>query len=191
MAAIIPILKSHIQPKYFARGLQRLIIILLVVAPLFSNAEILKLTESPLAPQYTLNLPLVQNNEPSNTTRSLNDYQGKVVLLDFWASWCGPCRHSFPWMNDLKIKHAHKDFAIVAVNVDTQTAFAHRFLTKVPAEFDVLLDTNAKLQEAFDVLGMPTSFLLDKEGRVRASHVGFNTGKINIYEADILELLSE
>ncbi|TBR44196.1 TlpA family protein disulfide reductase [Marinomonas agarivorans] len=167
------------------------IIALLAITPFTVNAEIQAVDNAPQAPEPTLHLPLVQDNQPSSSDKALADYKGKVVLVDFWASWCGPCRHSFPWMNRLLKKHAKEDFAIVAINVDSKAQFAHRFLDVTPAQFDVLLDPAGQLQDAFGVLGMPTSFLLDRQGRVRATHVGFNDSKIPAYEADIASLLEE
>lgn len=168
-----------------------LVVVCLLAATNAVSANLLPKEDAQQAPKTDLLLPLVQDNQISTSNTQLADYLGKVILIDFWASWCGPCRYSFPWMNDLQKKYSNDDFVIVAVNVDTDPKFAHQFLGKVPATFDVLLDSDAILQDAFEVLGMPTSFLIDKQGRIRATHIGFNKDKIALYEKDIVALLNE
>lgn len=104
---------------------------------------------------------------------SLADYRGRVVYLDFWASWCGPCRESFPFMNDLQREFAARGLQIVAVSVDKTPAEARRFLARYPAQFTVALDAAAACPAAFRLEGMPSSFVIDRTGAVRAAHVGF------------------
>jgi peroxiredoxin len=104
---------------------------------------------------------------------SLADYRGRVVYLDFWASWCGPCRESFPFMNDLQREFAARGLQIVAVSVDKTPAEARRFLARYPPQFTVALDAAAACPAAFRLEGMPSSFVIDRTGAVRAAHVGF------------------
>jgi peroxiredoxin len=104
---------------------------------------------------------------------SLAQYRGRVVYLDFWASWCGPCRESFPFMNDLQRDLAGRGLQIVAVSVDKTPAEARRFLARYPAQFTVALDAAAACPAAFRIEGMPSSFVIDRTGAVRAAHVGF------------------
>ena len=99
--------------------------------------------------------------------------QGKVVLVDFWASWCGPCKKSFPVMNGLQKKYGDR-IVIVAVNVDETQAGMQSFLEKVPVEFAVLWDAKQSLVNKVDVHTMPSSFLLDRSGKVRFAHSGFH-----------------
>ncbi|WP_108127095.1 TlpA family protein disulfide reductase [Saccharospirillum mangrovi] len=122
---------------------------------------------------------------------SLNDLRGQVVLLDFWASWCGPCRESFPWMNTVQQRFGDQGLVIVGVNLDQDPAAARDFLTKVPADFTILLDTQAQWPEAYGLFGMPSSYLIDRQGRIRASHIGFHGNKVADYEASIEQLLAE
>jgi len=172
-----------------------LISLLIISLPLFFinmvNATIFEIEESPLAPQRELSLPLVQAGNLSVANTTLKSYEGKVILLDFWASWCGPCRESFPWMNKIQAKYKQQDLVIVAINLDVNSESAYDFLKAIPAEFDILLDSNASLQESFNVIGMPTSFLLDRKGRIRAQHIGFHLSKTDSYETDIKTLLDE
>ena len=101
------------------------------------------------------------------------DYRGQVVYLDFWASWCGPCRESFPFMNELQRDLAGKGLRIIAIGVDKTAADARRFLDRYPAQFTVALDATAACPTAYRLEGMPTSFVIDRTGTVRAIHAGF------------------
>lgn len=103
---------------------------------------------------------------------NLADYEGKVVYLDFWASWCTPCRASFPFMADIAGMHGD-ELAIVAVNVDEQRADALAFLEDYDTPFDVVFDHAGQLATQYTVPGMPTSFLFDRSGTLIGSHVGF------------------
>jgi thiol-disulfide isomerase/thioredoxin len=100
-------------------------------------------------------------------------FRGKVVYLDFWASWCAPCRESFTWMNRLQDEFGHEGLVVIAVNVDGERADAERFLRAYPARFRIVFDPDGLLPEKFGVRGMPTSFLIDREGRVQLRHEGF------------------
>lgn len=114
---------------------------------------------------------------------------GKVVYLDFWASWCSPCVTSFPWMQSMHETHAEQGLVIIAVNLDQEPELAHRFLQRIPVTFRVSFQKDGKLAEYFGVETMPTSFLIDAEGNVRYRHAGFYEHKQNEYEAHIRELL--
>jgi thiol-disulfide isomerase/thioredoxin len=116
---------------------------------------------------------------------SLKDLQGKVVYLDFWASWCGPCRKSFPWMNAMHDKYKDAGLVVIAVNEDNDRKEAETFLKKIPASFLIAYDTNVKLAESVRLEAMPSSFLLAKDGTVIKKHLGFKTGKTDEYEAAI------
>jgi cytochrome c biogenesis protein CcmG/thiol:disulfide interchange protein DsbE len=121
----------------------------------------------------------------------LDAYPGKVVLVDFWASWCSPCLHSFPWMNELQRRHGAEGLVIVAVNVDQDRALADAFLAKVPAQFRVEYDTQGALARQFGVQAMPTSFLIDRDGQIRLRHAGFKEKQREEREAEIVQLLKE
>ena len=100
--------------------------------------------------------------------------RGKVVYVDFWASWCGPCRRSFPWMNSLHERYAKQGLAIVGINVDRRRLDADKFLRDVPASFAIAFDAQGSTPAAFDVHGMPSSYLVDRQGIVVAVEQGFN-----------------
>ena len=106
-------------------------------------------------------------------TVALAKLRGKVLYVDFWASWCAPCRRSFPWMNAMNRLYGGKGLVIVAVNVDKKRADAERFLAETPAEFAVLYDPQGATPAAYAVRGMPSSYLIDTSGNVVAIEVGF------------------
>ena len=119
----------------------------------------------------------------------LKAHRGKVVYLDFWASWCKPCRESFPWMNELLVKYPAENFTVITINLDAETAAMHRFLDKVPANFDIYHDPSGRLAEQFQIEGMPTSYLISPTGEVVKKHIGFYSKHIERYEREIEELL--
>ncbi|MEP7328337.1 MAG: TlpA disulfide reductase family protein [Betaproteobacteria bacterium] len=104
---------------------------------------------------------------------ALDKLRGKVVYVDFWASWCGPCRRSFPWMNEMQQKYGAKGFTVVAINVDKKRIDAEKFLTLIPANFPVVYDEAGSVPAAFGVLGMPSSYLIDARGNVSYVERGF------------------
>jgi thiol-disulfide isomerase/thioredoxin len=98
----------------------------------------------------------------------------KVVIVDFWASWCGPCKDSFPVMNELHKKYADRGLVIIAVNVDENRADMEAFLKANPASFTVVRDAVQHLVEKAGIATMPSSFVLDRTGKVRYKHSGFH-----------------
>ena len=114
---------------------------------------------------------------------------GKVVVMDFWASWCKPCRKSFPWMNQLLTRYPADKFTVITVNLDAETESMHDFLEKVPARFDVYHDPSGSIAEKFQLEGMPTSYLIDRNGKVVKKHIGFLEKDIEKYESEIEALL--
>lgn len=103
----------------------------------------------------------------------LESLRGKVVYLDYWASWCGPCRESFPFMNELQARYADKDLVIIAVTVDKDRADAQRFLAQHPADFIIAYDPAGATARALNVRVMPTTFLIDRNGEIAGTHLGF------------------
>jgi cytochrome c biogenesis protein CcmG, thiol:disulfide interchange protein DsbE len=106
-------------------------------------------------------------------TVKLSDYKGKTVYLDFWASWCGPCKQSFPWMNEMHTKYAAQNFKVVGINVDAKQADADGFLAGTPAKFDVVFDSKGASPKSYGIKGMPSSVLIGPDGKVLAVHAGF------------------
>jgi thiol-disulfide isomerase/thioredoxin len=120
----------------------------------------------------------------------LSDYKGKTVYLDFWASWCGPCKQSFPWMNEMQSRYGAKGFRVVGVNVDQKTDDAKAFLKDTPARFDVAFDQTGKTPKTYAIKGMPTSVLIGADGKVISVHSGFRNEQRAELEAQIQQALS-
>ena len=121
---------------------------------------------------------------PADLPDALAGYKGKLVYLDFWASWCGPCAESFPWLNRMQEKYG-ADLVVVGVNVDTDAAAADKFLRKHPARFDIVRDPAGTLPELYRIEGMPSSVLIGPDGRVLHQHSGFRAHEAAEYEAAI------
>jgi len=122
---------------------------------------------------------------------NFDQYKGNVVYLDFWASWCGPCRNSFPWMERMQERYGKQGLKIIAVNLDQEPALAKKFLQEFPVQFQVKYDPDGKIAEQFGVQAMPTSFLIDRTGKKIEKHNGFFTNKSSQYETEIESLLGE
>jgi cytochrome c biogenesis protein CcmG, thiol:disulfide interchange protein DsbE len=121
----------------------------------------------------------------------LSDYKGKAVYLDFWASWCGPCKQSFPWMNEMHTKYAAQGFAVVGVNVDAKQVDATNFLEQTPAKFDVAFDAKGASPRAYGIKGMPSSVLIGADGKVLAIHAGFKDEERGALEDKIKSALKK
>ena len=119
----------------------------------------------------------------------LTDLKGKVVYLDFWASWCPPCRKSFPWLNEMQQRYGRQGFAVVAVNVDKSRNLAAEFLQEVPANFTVAYDPQGEVADSYQVQGMPSSFIIDRSGQIRETHIGFRQEDASQLEESLQMLL--
>jgi thiol-disulfide isomerase/thioredoxin len=117
--------------------------------------------------------------------------EGKVIWVDFWASWCVPCRRSFPWLNTIHEKYGPQGLQIIAVNLDKDRALADGFLKEVPAKFALRFDPAGDLAKQFKVQSMPSSFLIDTDGNVLAQHFGFRTADTAEYEDGIKSALAK
>lgn len=120
----------------------------------------------------------------------LTALKGRVVYLDFWASWCAPCLKSFPFMNHLQQALGPQGLTVIAVNVDRDRADAERFLREHPAQFRLAFDPQGSLPERFEVHGMPTSFVIDRAGVVQVRHEGFRIADSGALEQQIRSWLT-
>ncbi|WP_417698722.1 redoxin family protein [Pseudoalteromonas lipolytica] len=120
----------------------------------------------------------------------LSQNKGKVVLLDFWASWCSPCRRSFPWLIEMQNTYREQGLTVIAVNIDVERADAEKFLTDFAVNFNIIYDPDAVIGRQYQLKGMPSSFLIDKEGIVRYQHTGFVINKLDQYEQHIKTLIA-
>jgi len=121
----------------------------------------------------------------------LAHYHGRVVIVDFWASWCKPCRQSVPWLNAMRERYGASGLTIIGVNVDAERSDADRFLRDVPIEFEVVFDPKGDLARQFKVQGMPSSYVFDRAGKMVQAHVGFRDAKKDEKEAALRNLLNQ
>lgn len=121
----------------------------------------------------------------------LQSFRGQVLYVDFWASWCVPCRLSMPRLDALYRKHGARGFTVVGVNKDNTVADAQRFLQRVPVGFPLVHDAQDAVAKAFDVKAMPSGYLVDRRGTVRRVHRGFTAETAATLEREVEELLKE
>jgi thiol-disulfide isomerase/thioredoxin len=150
-----------------------------------------------MSTQITLTIPdNVYQQAPDFTLQgetvdiTLNAFKGKVVLLDFWASWCAPCRASFPWMNEMQNRYRSQGLVVIAINLDKDRALADHFLSKTPAEFTLAFDPKGEVASRYGLKGMPSSFLIDKQGQIVKSHIGFFHSEEEKRELEIKKVLN-
>ena len=122
---------------------------------------------------------------------NLADYKGKVVYLDFWASWCGPCKLSFPYMENISHSFASRDLVVIADNLDESRASAKAFLQDASPDFPIIFDQQGVIATRFNVSDMPSTVLIGRDGKVRYVHKGFYPSKEDEYTSHILTLLNE
>ncbi|MFK7997155.1 MAG: TlpA family protein disulfide reductase [Granulosicoccus sp.] len=120
----------------------------------------------------------------TDTAFNLENYKGKVVYVDFWASWCTPCRASFPFMQNLS-ELSGESLVVVAINVDESRDDAEKFLEQFDVNFEIVYDPDGELATSFDLKGMPTSYLFDRNGQLIGSHIGFRKKDIGKLETAI------
>jgi peroxiredoxin len=134
------------------------------------------------APDFTLHAMTGPNLQ-------LKDQRGRVVMVNFWATWCGPCREEMPQLNRLYEKYRASGFVLLGVNVDDDSSKAAEVAKKLGVTFPVLLDTDKKVSKLYDLSTMPSTVIIDRDGKVRYVHRGYLSGYEDNYEKQIRELL--
>lgn len=148
------------------------------------STSALAVEEGDTAPVF--DLPSIYADQPAISTASL---EGKTVYVDFWASWCAPCLTSLPLYNDMYHKYKDQGLEIVAINVDNPIEDGLDFLLDTPLDFLIPADPDGEAAELFEVIGMPTSYLIEPDGTVKLVHMGFRSGDIEMIEEAIQESL--
>ena len=127
----------------------------------------------------------------AETQLDLAQYSGQVVYLDFWASWCKPCRNSMPWLNSMQEKYGEQGLVVIGVNVDRKSSAVDKFLEEVPVSFTIIRDPEGILPKQYQLKAMPTSFVYDRQGNLVTSTIGFQAQEAEAMEARIRELLQQ
>ena len=122
---------------------------------------------------------------------SLEKYRNQVVYIDFWASWCSPCKYAFPWLNQMQERYGEDGFKVIGINVDKDKAMAAKFLELVPATFDIAYDPEGKVADLYSLKVMPSSYLIDRDGNLVHAHKGFKTSDGSRMEDMIRKLLDD
>lgn len=136
------------------------------------------------APDFTL-----KSNQGKNIR--LQELRGHVVMLNFWASWCGPCRQEMPLLDELYQRYKPAGFVLLGVNADADIEEANKLLEEIPVSFPVVYDTSGKVSEAFKVDAMPTTIFIDRDGQMRFLHRGYKAGDEAEYKKLIKQLIRE
>ena len=136
------------------------------------------------APQFTL-------PEKGGGELNLAQYKGQVVMLNFWASWCGPCRQEMPLLEDIYKKYNKLGFTLIGVNVEPDSKAADDWLKQTPVTFPILYDKDSKVSQMYDVSGMPSTVIIDRKGNLRYLHHGYKPGDEGEYLNNIRAMIRE
>ena len=160
------------------RGLVRALAVMAVTLPALAAS-----TNAP-APDFVLD---------SNTGKpvKLSGLKGQVVMINFWATWCGPCRQEMPLHDSIYKQYKDKNFTLLGVNVEPDPKAANDWLKKTPVSFPVLYDVKSDVSNLYKVAGMPSTVFVDRKGNVRVIHRGYKPGDENEYMNNIRMLMRE
>jgi len=136
------------------------------------------------APQFTL-------NARGGKAINLAQYKGQVVMINFWATWCGPCRQEMPLLESIYKKYNKMGFTLLGVNVEPDSKPAEDWLKATPVSFPILFDTKSEVSKMYEVSGMPSTVIVDRKGNVRVIHHGYKPGDENEYQDNIRKLVRE
>jgi peroxiredoxin len=156
----------------------------MLVASLAAGTATASVTIAGAAPDFTL-------RQADGPNLRLQEQRGRVVMVNFWATWCGPCRQEMPHLNRLHAKYRDAGFVLLGVNIDEDAAKAVGLSSRLGLQFPILLDTDKKVSRLYNLTTMPSTVLIDRDGRVRHLHLGYKDGVEQTYETQIRELLKE
>ncbi|MDH5409377.1 MAG: TlpA family protein disulfide reductase [Gammaproteobacteria bacterium] len=163
---------------------RKIVSILFVSIMLAFSGHALASKVSGKAPNFTL-----KSNTGSNL--KLSEFRGQVVMINFWASWCAPCRQEMPLLEDMYKKYKRLGFTILGVNVEENSAPAKKLLRSIPVSFPILFDTQNKVSKLYKVSAMPSTVLVDRNGNMRYLHKGYKPGYEKDYAKQVRELVRE
>jgi len=166
------------------RRASTLLIGFLAVFLSFTPARAADILPGQPAPEFTL-------KSLKDKNLSLKELRGQVVMINFWATWCGPCRQEIPALNTLYEKYRDTGFVLLGVNVDSESANAIQMVSRLKTTYPILFDADKRASMLYQVSAMPTTILIDRDGKVRYIQKGYVTGIENKYQAQIRELLKE
>jgi thiol-disulfide isomerase/thioredoxin len=155
-----------------------------IIAMLALALPALAVTSSAPAPDFRL-------KTSDGKQFSMTEHKGEVVMINFWASWCGPCRQEMPLLDSIYKKYGKLGFTLVGVNVEPDQAAADAWLKKTPVSFPILYDPDSKVSKLYGVQGMPNTVFVDRKGQVRKIHRGYKPGDENQYLDQIRQLVRE
>jgi peroxiredoxin len=161
---------------------KQLLIISFLTLALSSSLQAKEMKEK--APDFTL-------KSYAGSNQKLSEFRGQVVLLNFWASWCGPCRQEMPLLNKLHKKYKKLGFAVMGVNVEENSNKAKQIIKDVGIKFPVLFDTQNKVSELYKVSAMPSTVIIDRSGNMRYLHKGYKPGDMATYKKWVKKLIRE
>lgn len=156
----------------------------MAVAMMLLTGQVLAANTSGPAPDFTL-------KSRSGENIKLSELRGQVVMINFWASWCGPCRQEMPILDQLYQRYEPMGFTLLGVNVEEDSAAAEKVLREIPVSFPVLYDSKNQVSENYQVRAMPSTFLIDRDGKVRYLHKGYKPGYEDEYQQQVRELIRE
>jgi peroxiredoxin len=127
----------------------------------------------------------------SGANLRLSEFRGEVVMINFWASWCGPCRQEMPLLDELYSQYKPLGFTILGVNVEEDSSKAKEVLEDIPVSFPVLFDTDSTVSKLYNVVAMPSTVLVDRDGNMRYLHRGYKPGYEDAYQEQVRALIRE
>ena len=168
---------------HFSRYFATCLYILALVA--FTNNTFASSSDNSAAPNFSL--PMISKEGKVN----LEDLKGRVVYVDFWATWCPPCRRSFPWMEEMHTRYHEDGLTIVAISVDAKYELAEKFIQELNPSFISAHDPGKKTAKLYKLRAMPSSYLIDRNGNIISTHLGFRTSRSHKVEAEIKAALKQ
>jgi peroxiredoxin len=175
-------MKSRFTPRFARVALRTAVIAAAALSVASISSASIK--QAGPAPQFTL-------NARGGKTVNLAQYKGQVVMINFWATWCGPCRQEMPLLETIYKKYNKMGFTLLGVNVEPDSKPAEDWLKATPVSFPILFDTKSEVSKLYEVSGMPSTIIVDRKGNVRVIHHGYKPGDENEYQDNIRKLVRE